>query len=55
MTPDPVREHAEAERDRALNALRSLLAYVSRVGGYMSAEDQLVLQEARAVLAESGW
>lgn len=41
-----------AQRDRAMNALEQLVAYVKRVGGYMSPEDQMRLRQAEQVLQE---
>lgn len=47
-------DEACAQRDAALNALALLVAHVSRVGGYMSPEDQASLRGARALLCETG-
>jgi hypothetical protein len=47
-------EQNAAERDRALSVLALLVAFVDGVGGFMRHEDQAVMQEARALLAEHG-
>lgn len=47
-------ELAWAQRDRAVIALEHLEAVVTRIGGYMTPEDQATLREARATLAEHG-
>ncbi len=43
-----------AERDRALELLDRVERLVSKVGGYMTAEDQDLMLEVRAELAASG-
>jgi hypothetical protein len=47
-------EQNAAERDRAMSVLAVLVALVEGVGGFMRHEDQIVMQEARALLAEHG-
>lgn len=51
---DEDNEILEGQRSAALDALSSLVRYVQRVGGFMSAEDQATLRGARALLAELG-
>ena len=51
--PDPLAV-ARAQRDCALDLLRSLERMVTRMCGYMPHDDQLVLRETRALLVESG-
>jgi hypothetical protein len=48
---DPKGEPSDTE---LLDALRALVAYVDRVGGFMKPEDQAMLQRARALLVECG-
>lgn len=43
-----------AQRDAAVEALAELVRYVRRVGGYMTHEDQALLWQAEAVIAEAG-
>jgi len=42
------------ERDVAITVLASLVAYIDRVGGFMTAEDQDTLSAAKALLATQG-
>ena len=42
------------ERDAAITVLASLVAYIDRVGGFMTAEDQDTLSAAKALLATQG-
>lgn len=45
-------ELACAQRDALHDTLGEVLAYVRRVGGFMSAEDQQLMRAARALHAE---
>lgn len=47
-------ETAHAQRDAALSALQALESLLTRIGGYMTPEDQDALRAARALLAETG-
>ncbi len=51
MTADLV-EKLTAERDALHDALTRLVRYLSKHGGYMSAENQAALRGAKALLAE---
>ena len=47
-------EVLRAQRDALREALRSLVAHVKRVGGYLSPEDLEALWRAESVLVENG-
>lgn len=47
-------ERNAAERDAAVSALRDLIAYVRKVGGFMEAGDQNMLWRAAAIAEELG-
>lgn len=47
-------ELVAAQRDASLDALSSLVSYVRRTGGFMYPEDQELLRNAIALLAEHG-
>lgn len=47
-------EHSAAERDNAMRMLALLLAFVDGIGGYTTHDQQVVIRDARALLAESG-
>lgn len=49
-----VAEIATARCAAALDALAWLVAHLTRVGGYLTPEDQYALRAARALLVESG-
>lgn len=51
-TSDVCDEALIAQRDALRDALRSLVAHVRRVGGFMSPEDQETLWRAEALLVE---
>ena len=46
-------EAIAAQRDAALEAVRSLVRHVRKVGGYMPTEDQKALWRAEGLLVES--
>lgn len=47
-------EKSAAERDAAVGLVRLLLSFVETVGGYMTHDEQEVVRDARAFLAEHG-
>lgn len=47
-------EFAEAAANAALDALRDVTAYVSKRGGFMEHQEQLLLWRAQAIVEDSG-
>lgn len=47
-------EEVTAQRDALVDALSSMVALVTKQGGYMSHEQQAAFRGARALLAELG-
>lgn len=45
-------EQLTTDNDNLHTALKEVVAYVSRVGGFMAPEDQAVMARARLVLGE---